>query len=67
MGTNTADYENIRDRELSRPETHTLVKEIVKMAETRDSVDAYYDIKLALALAQRRMERDLKPTGAERI
>ena len=45
---------------LNSPATHRLVHEVLELAETRDCVDAYFDILLAAQILQARMDRTLK-------
>lgn len=42
---------------LSSPSTHRLVREVVELAESRDCVDAYFDIHLAAQIIKGRMDR----------
>lgn len=48
-----------RDRVMSSPETRRLTREVIALAETRDVVDAYYDVKLALQVIKERMDAAL--------
>jgi hypothetical protein len=45
---------------LAAPGVHELTKDILRMAEDKDCVDAYYDVLLAAELLKERMDEILE-------
>lgn len=44
---------------LASPGTRRLVKDVLELAESKDCVDAFYDVLTATAILKRRMETSL--------
>ena len=52
-------HQSKKDELLQSPSVHQLTKDIIRLADDKDCVDAYYDIKLALQWAELKLNECL--------